>query len=1045
MKFKFIGTILLVFLHCAVFAQTKKITGVVRSAENSERLEGVSIAVKGTSTYSMSVANGEFSLEVSVGDIVQFSLDGKEATEIVVDSKGIYEVVMNNDATQMRTVVKVTFGEIKADAAITSMKSISVTDLKQPTSNLTNSLAGRAAGVISMATTGEPGADNSDFFIRGVTTFGYKTEPLILVDGFEVTKDDLARISPDDIQDFAILKDAAATAMYGARSANGIVMVSTKMGREGPARITARLDYIVAMPTTKYDLVDGVQYMKLYNEARISRSPILGAYYSEQKIQSTAAGLNPMIFPNIDWYDQLFKSATTNMKANVNVSGGGTVAKYYVSGGYENETGILRVDKRNNFNNNIDIDRFNIRTNVVFKITNTTTLDTRIQGRFTRTTGPFRNAGDIFRMVMNANPVDFPAVYEPDAANQYTEHILFGNTFVTGSLKENPYAELVRGYKDDNDSRIIAQATLGQKLDFITKGLEFTLKGSISNWSFYGSRREYLPFYYDLDSYDQITEEYSLYSLNPTGGRPYLGDVASNRDATMDYYYEANLNWSRPFGLHTTGVRLVGIMQENLITGGNSASIYETLPERNMGVSGRATYDYDNRYFAEFSFSYNGSEKFAGDKKYGFFPSFAVGWILSNEKFYGESLKNALSLVKLRGSFGWNGNDAISGRGGRFFYLSDVALRGGNDAVRDYGYRWGQDFMTAYGGYTVNRYANPDISWEKSQKANIGLELGFLKKRQISVEVEYYQENRSSIYLTRENFPQSAGLEANISGNVGEVFAHGFDGSFTTNITFNKDLWLQGYGNFTYATNEYKELDERNYPDEYKKRKGHNINQRWGLVAERLFVDEAEIKNSPKQDFGAYMAGDIKYKDINGDGVVNSNDEVPLGNPGVPEIQYGFGFTVGYKKIDLSVFFQGNARSTFFINSTSESSSNAQGIAPFANRRNALSIVAKDYWSETAPNVHAFWPRLSVDPMDNNTRQSSWWMRNGSFLRLKTMELGYNFGGFDKIGLQKFRLYFSAENIFVISPFKLWDPELKSNGLSYPLNRKFQVGVLLNF
>ncbi|MFV0593420.1 MAG: TonB-dependent receptor [Draconibacterium sp.] len=1011
----------------------KQVTGIV-SGVDGQPIPGVSIMVLGTSRGTVTNPNGEYNIRVSPGDTLQFSFVGKNKETKVIGNQNILNVTLYDDETQLEEVQVVAFGKQRKESVISSIETVRPAELKQPSSNLTTALAGKIPGIISYQTTGEPGADNAQFFVRGVTTFGYKTNPLILIDGFEGSTDDLARLEPDNIESFSILKDASATVLYGARGANGIIIVETKSGREGPAKINVRLESHVATPTRMNDLLDGVDYMRLYNEARISRNPILGAYYDEQKIQSTADNVNPMIYPNIDWYDELFEKSTINKKANFNVSGGGKVATYYVAGSMENETGLLKVDEKNNFNNNIDINRVQLRNNVVIKITPTTRLDTRLQGRFERYNGPNSSAGDIFRMVMNSNPVDFPAVYEPDEANIYTDHILFGNTFVNGSLKQNPYAEMVRGYEDRNESSITAMATLSQDLDFITDGLKLQAKASVNTWSLYSSRRSYSPFYYDLESYNQITGEYKLFALNPEGGQGYLGDVQPGRDASAHYYYEARLNWDRKFGKHSVGAMTVGMFEEYLLTSGNSRSIYETLPERNMGNSGRLTYDYDTRYFFEFAYGYNGSEKFSGSRRYGFFPSFGGGWLVSNESFW-EPVKKVVNTLKLKATWGKVGNDAIAGRSDRFFYLSDIS-KGGN------GYRWGTTFMNEYGGYQVNRYANPDITWEVSTKMNLGIELSFLDET-LKLQGDLFKDVRDKIYLQRQNFPATAGLEASISGNVGKVESWGYEASADYQYISTKDWWLTGRANLTFATNKYVELDEKEYADEYLKQKGHSINQWWGLIAERLFVDEAEIANSPKQDFGTYQAGDIKYKDVNGDGVVNSNDRVPLGLPTVPEIQYGFGLSGGYKNFDLSFFFQGNGRVSLFINPGTSS----DGIAPFASRRNALALIADDHWSETNPDVHAFWPRLSVDPLPNNTQTSTWWLRNGAFLRLKTVELGYNLKSktFEKIGLDNTRFYCSAVNLFVMSPFKLWDPEMGRAGLGYPPNRRFNIGIQLAF
>jgi len=1037
---RFIGMIVLLLLHGAAIAQTKRVSGVVKDASDGSVLSGVSITVPGKTIALQTDANGEFALDASVGDTLVFTFVGKLPVREAVGDRNVLEILLYDDESQLDEVTVVAFGTQKKTSVVGSITTVKASDLRIPASNLTSAFAGRIPGVISFQTTGEPGADNAQFFIRGVTTFGYQTSPLILIDGFEATTDALARLRPDDIESFSILKDASATVLYGARGANGIIMVNTKSGREGPLRVNARVDYNITTPVQMVEMLDGVEYMRLYNKARITRDPLLGAYYSEQKIQSTAQGVDPMIFPNVDWYGTLFNKTTSNAKANINLSGGGQVANYYVSGGWEKETGLLKVDRRNNFNNNIDINRAFIRSNVIFKLTPTTTLDTRIQGQFERYTGPYESATSIFNMVMNSNPVDFPAVYEPDEANQFVKHTLFGNTYVAGALKNNPYAAMVRGYEDRNDSRLTAQATLAQQLDFITKGLRFQGRASVNIWSRYSSRRTYNPFYYSLQDYNQVTGDYTLYALNPQSGSAFLGDVQPGRDADAHYYFEGRFNWDRSFGRHTIGLMTVGMMEEKLLTAGNSTSIYETLPERNMGNSGRATYDYDNRYFLEFAYGFNGSEKFDGSKRYGFFPSIGGGWMISNERFFAPA-KDIFSTLKLRATWGLVGNDAIAGRSGRFFYLSDIGFQGGTNTTTN-GYRWGSNFMNAYSGYYINRYANPEITWEISEKYNVGLEIGLFNEA-LKIEGDFFRDNRSNIYMVRENFPSTAGLEASISGNVGKATSRGFDGSVTYQQFINNDFWVNGRANFTFATNGFVELDERDYADRYLSRLGHSIDQQWGLIAERLFVDEAEIANSPRQDFGEYMAGDIKYKDVNGDGVINNNDRVPLGFPTVPEIQYGFGLSTGFKRFDFSFFFQGNGRVSFFINpGVGGGGDGDEGIAPFANRRNALAIVARDYWDETNPNVHAFWPRLSTDPIQNNLQQSSWWLRDGSFLRLKTVELGYSPRNLKHIGLgEGTRIYLTGENLLVFSKFKLWDPEMGRRGLRYPPNKRFNIGI----
>ena len=1022
-----------------------RITGTV-SDDAGGLLPGVAVMVRGSTTGTATDGNGIFAITVpSDTSVLQFWFIGYKMQEVVCN-RAVVAVTLKEEAAELGEVVVLAFGTRPKGSNLASVESVNTKDLKIASANLTTAFAGKIPGLISYQTTGEPGADHAQFFVRGVTTFGYKVSPLILIDGFEATSNDLARIQPDDIESFSVLKDASASALYGARGANGIILVNTKSGREGDAKISARVDVNMATPTSMNKLVDGVTYMKLYNEAIYTRRSdfLTSDFYSMQKIMATERGEFPMLYPNIDWYQALFNKQTWNTKANLNVSGGGKVATYYVAGGYDKETGLLKVDHRNNFNNNIDINRFHIRTNVIFKITKNTTLDTRISGRFERFNGPYTSASDLFRLVMTANPVEYPIVWDPDPDNLYTPHTLFGDS--DGS-PANPYAIMVRGYESRDESTITAQATLMQDLGMWVKGLKFHLKGSANVWSWYSAKRRYAPYYYALMTSNPLTGDYTLYCTNPTNPSAKMGNVEPERNSSGHYYFEARINWDRQFGKHSIGVMTVAMAEEYVLTAGKSNQIFETLPERNLGNSGRITYDYGSRYFVEFNYGYNGSEKFAKDYRFGFFPSVGAGWLISNEAFW-EKLKNTVSMLKLKATWGLVGNDAIAGRSGRFFFLSNVGTTSARAAT------WGMDWAYSYPGHRTTRYANPAVQWEVSSKLNLGLELGLLKNESVKVQLDLFRDVRDKIYMSWNNLPYSAGFEASIAGNIGKAKSQGLEASLDVKHSFNNDFWITGRANFTYAVSEYLKLNEPNYTDHYRSSVGHSINQKWGYVAERLFVDRAEIEASPYQ-FGLrnYLAGDIKYRDINRDGTIDEGDQIPIGFPTVPEIQYGFGLSAGYKKFDFSFFFQGNARVSFFINpgvtekikEDENERTVAGGTQPFYNRRNALQVVANDYWTETNPNVHAFWPRLSIAPSENNTVQSTWWLRDGKFLRLKTIEMGYTLPEINKIGMKSCRFYLNAENLFRISPFKMWDPEMGGNGLAYPINRRFNIGVHLSF
>ena len=1028
------------FYLFSLFAQSNvTVTGIITD-ETDTPMAGASIVVKGSTRGVMTGGDGSYSISVRTTDILEFSFIGYQTIMVAVENQRKIDVKLLPKANEMEEVIVTAFGKQKKESVVSSIETVRVADLLIPGTNLTNALAGRVAGLISYQTSGEPGADNAEFFVRGIASFGYAVSPLILIDGFEASNDALARLRPDDIESFSVMKDASASVMYGARGANGIIIVTTKSGREGPAKISARVDVNIATPTRVKEVLDGVSFMRMYNEAFLTRSvdKNIEPFYSEQKIQSTMRGEYPMIYPDVNWYNMLFKSYTVNTKTNLNISGGGKIASYYVSGGFDHETGLLKVDGKNNFNNNITIRRAHIRNNVILNLSPTTKLDTRIQARFDSYNGPRVAANDVFNSVMRINPVDFPAIYEPDAANIWNENTLFGSDFrPNGNMMENPYANMVRGYQEKHESRIRAQASLIQDLSFVTEGLQAQLKGSAETWSMSSGTREYNPLYYKLDNYNLITGVHKLLCLNPWETQTKLGDVRPENDSEAKFFFEIRLHWERKFGKHSTGATAVGMIDNRILTNGRNNSIFQTLPERNAGVSGRLTYSYDSRYFIEGAFGYNGSEKFSEEKTFGFFPSLGAGWIISNEHFWGVS-KDVINNLKLKFTLGRVGNDAIAGRDGRFFFLSDINESGGA------GYRFGEDFVNYYSSYNIRRYANSDISWELSTKYNGGLELGLFKNESVKIQVDGFFEKRVNIYEQRRNYPKSSGLEVDVYANSGHVNSKGIDGSIDVQHQFRKDVWLQGRGNFTYAVSKIMARDEPNYRDRYRSQIGHSTTQRWGLVAERLFVDTEEINNSPKQYDGNYSFGDIKYKDINNDGVINDEDQVPMGFSTSPEIQYGFGLSAGYKKFDFSFFFQGNALISFFIDAGA-STDNTNGIAPFWDRRNALKIVGDNYWSETNPDVHAFWPRLSTNRIDNNSKTSSWWLRNGAFMRLKNVEVGYNIGSVQKIYLSNARVYFSGENLLLFSKFKLWDPEQRSNGLGYPLNRRYNLGLLLSF
>ncbi len=1019
-----------------ISAQTTLIKGVVVDPEGTP-LPGVSVTIKNSAKGTATSMDGKYAIsDITSSDSIVFSYLGYVTQSFVIGNRFTLDVIMTEAVNELEEFTVVAFQKQKKESVIGSITTVKPSELKVPQTNLTTALAGNVAGIISYQRSGEPGKDNAEFFIRGVTTFGYKQDPLILIDGIEMSTEDLARLEPDNVESFSIMKDANATALYGARGGNGVILVTTKSGKKGKMSISTRLETSIAMPTKTNNFVDGVTYMEMYNNALRTRVPGASLAYSKEKIENTRRGTDAQLYPNIDWYNYLFNDYVQNYKANLSATGGGDIAQYYLSVAYTNEKGLLKVDPINNFNNNIDIQRFNIRSNVDFNMTKTTKAALKLYSLYNRYNGPAVEANEIYKQVMGANPVNFPPYYDKTSEYADVQHTLFGNKS-PGSYP-NPYAEMVKGYKDYFASTNQFQFQLEQDLKMITKGLTVRALFSMNVFSQSQTTRTLDPFYY------QMNDDHTLQPLNK--GRETLQIDLGNtwEGAKSNYYLEGALQYDRTFAQkHTLGALLVFYGRELL----NELKLNDVpedkrsgldglllrLPGRNNGISGRLTYNFDSRYFIESNFGYNGSEKFDSKYRYGFFPSVGLAWIASNENFYTDRMKEIVSLLKLKYTCGLTGNDAISAAWDRFFYMPEVNIE--DDGK---GFAFGDDFTNFYRGYTVGRYANPNISWETSLKSNYGIELGFFNK--LNIQFDYFTEYRKNIYMPRNYIPTSMGLTTQISSNTGEAKAHGIDASADFQWSVNKDFWITSRVNFTYSTNEFVIKDEPVYKDKYRSGVGQSINQHWGLVAERLFIDDYDVLNSPRQDYGGAQAGDIKYVDINNDGVIDKRDIVPIGYPSVPEIIYGFGASTGWKQFDFSFFFQGSGRSSFFVDQ--------KKIAPFVNNEsNALQVIADDYWSEDDPNPYAFWPRMSVAPVKNNEQNSTWWLRDGSFLRLKSVEAGYTIPRriTHKAGMDLVRIYFSGTNLICFSDFKLWDPEMGGDGLQYPTQRIFNMGLQITF
>ena len=990
----------------------RTVTGTVVDAENGDPVIGATVVVKGQKDGVITDLDGNFTIAISGSKAqLEFSYIGyrKKTGDL-----GVINVKMESDNQLLSEVVVVGAGTQKKVSVTGSITSVKGLELKAPSSSLTTSFAGKLAGVISMTSTGEPGAA-SEFYIRGVSTFGGRATPLILLDDVEISTADLNNIPAETIESFSILKDASATAIYGARGANGVMLITTKTGKENEkTRINVTVENSFNKPMNFPDFVNGATWMEMYNEAQLTRNPGATPKYSQLDIDNTRNQVNPYIYPDVQWKDVIFKNMNMNQRANVNISGGGSKASYYMSLQANHDTGLLDTKKVYSYNNNINNWGYNFQNNISYKITSTTKIDLHMNAQIRNKKGPNYSTSDLFAQMLYCNPINFPVTFPAQPGDT---HIRFGNAIWTGSsVRTNPYAYMLSSFKEYNENTLNTSLKINQKLDFVTKGLSVQAMVNWKNWASSSYNRTIEPYYYGIKggSYNPSNPtDYEIERLG-TSGTDYLKTSDISKASDQTFYLDARVNYDRQFNLHHVTGMLMYMQREYRSS---------VLPERNQGFSGRFTYDYGQRYLVELNFGYNGTERLAKKERFEFFPAVSLGWVISNEKFF-EPMTKYIDNLKIRGSYGLVGSDetGLSAGAQHFLYIDQVSLN-------NIGFTTGVDMNYTLYGPLVTNYAVVNGGWERVKKLDIGIDLELF--RQLTITADYFNEKRYNILLHREAWPESLGYyTAKPWSNKGKVDNWGIELSVNWRKEFTKDLYVDFRGNFTYTENKYVNLDEPVYPYVWKTSTGKPLSRTTGYIAQGLFSSQEEIDNSPTQNLGSTVKpGDIKYRDVNGDGKIDGSDQVMISPYGTtPRIQYGLGMNVTYKKFDFGVFFNGSAKRTIMIS----------GISPFGQSDyNVMQFIADDYWSESNPNPNAKYPRLGLTSSQtaNNTVASTYWMRNGNFIRFKTLELGYKF----KYG----RVYLNGDNIAVFSPFKLWDPELSWN--AYPLQRTFNIGVQLNF
>jgi TonB-linked SusC/RagA family outer membrane protein len=1020
--------ILALLIGSSTFAQERilKVAGTVTD-EFDGPVVGASVKIVGTRLGAVTNENGKYVINVAPTDSLEFSFVGYKAIKLPVRNRVDLNVKLEANSGGLNEVTIVGYGQQKKISVIGAQSTLEAKDLKLPVRDIAGQLGGRIAGMITTSRGGGPGEDNSGFLVRGVSTFGTSTRsPLIIIDG--VPDRSLNDVDPEDIQTFTVLKDAVSTAVYGTRGANGVILINTKKGTIGKPAVNFELNQGVSQFVQVPEVLDAPTWMTLYNEALTTRGR--DALYTEDRINMHRTGVDPELYPNVNWYDEIFRKSGISQRANLNISGGSDKATYYISAGYYHETGLL---KENPDNKNYDISsfykRYNFTANIGVNVTNTTKLDLGIASIIDQRNGPSGSEtgvlNNLFAQVLRVPPHVMPGQYDNGYYSQYP-----------GGFSSPNKIAFNFGAKNDFSATIRPNIRVKQDLGFLTKGL--SIAGLFS-----------FDVYTDASTATNLADPSYYATARDANGnlifqttRDVAGvyTFASTRTSTRRMYTEASMNYGRTFGKHEVGGLLLFNQSEYI--DGNAATFTSSVPFRNRGITGRATYGYDNRYFIEGNFGYTGSENFSPDKRFGFFPSAGIGYIVSNEKFY-EGLKSIMPYFKLRYSYGLTGNGGFATR---FLYLTQLAKTTAT------GYQFGipSSLSPAYSGYAESQIAT-DPSWETSYRHNLGVEMNFLKN-DLKLVVELFREKRKGILRADQTISSISGFGGvNPTRNIGIVLNKGVDVTLTYNNQFNNSKWLNITSTFTYNNNINLEdgLPPQRYP--WQTWKGMEVDAKTLYIAEGLFKDQQEINASAFQSVNT-LPGDIKYSDLNQDGLIDASDVARINVSGTPKMMYGINLSFGIKNFDVGAFIQGTGKT--YLNYGI-----GDGTRPFNSGAisSALFSMVEDRWTESNPNPNAFYPRLSTNQDPNlNYLNSTWWLKPSSFIRLKSAEIGYtlNQGFVKKYGMKNLRVFINGTNLLTMSKWKFWDPELNdtgtsstnySRGESYPNIKTYNLGARVTF
>lgn len=971
--------------------------------------------------------DGEFNIRASRGDMIVFTFVGYERIEyLVTEEEKDLEITFTETAQELDELIVTGLGSQRKISTVAAVSSVDVGELQTPSSSVANLLGGRVAGVISMQTSGEPGRNISEFWVRGIGTFGANASALVLIDGLE---GNINTIDPADIESFSVLKDASATAVYGVRGANGVVLVTTKRGQSDKLSITGRANFSISRLNRVPEYLRAYDYARLANEARAVRgdAPI----YSSVELDIINDGSDPDLYPDISWQDEVLRDQALTQSYYVSARGGARVARYFLSLGVTNETAAYNYDKESVYAANTGYNTYNYRANIDLELSPTTTLYFGTDGFLSIQNNPGVASTDyIWYAQSNLNPLLLPVKYSNGQLPAST----------SGSSLRSPLVMINHmGRRSDQQYKGKFTLAVDQNLSMILDGLKLRMQGAYDLYSNFNEGRYIQPALYHAVGRDQQGKLITIERVKE-GGISY----SRGTDQFRKYHFESTLNYDKIFAEDHRASALIYYYLSDQKWANASTNNLSAIPLRYQGVSSRFTYGFKDTYMIDFNFGYTGSENFQPGKQYGLFPSVALGWVPSNYSFIEEKLP-WLSFLKFRGSYGTVGNDRISSR--RFPYLTMVN-RGSTSP-------WGSAGVESITESTIGA---DNLQWEKAIKGNIGIEANMLNDK-IQLVFDMFNDQRDGIFMERVQIPDYAGLVTMPFGNVGKMKSYGADGNVTFNHEINKDMSFTLRSNFTYSKNNVQNWEEANPKYPYQEASDYPYGSIRGYQSIGLFKDWDDVRNSPAQ-FGKLMPGDIKYRDINGDGVINSDDRVPLSYSTYPLLMYGFGGEFRYKDFTLGVLFKGTGKTDYFHVGYD---GNGTGYIPFYQgvNGNVLRIAnnPKNRWipaeyaaengidASLAENPNARFPRLTYGYNENNSQLSDFWRGDARYLRLQEVTLNYNYKStfLQRIKIQSIDFQLVGNNLILWDNVKIFDPEqAHRNGEVYPIPTTYTLQMYIN-